>query len=187
MIAAECAPYVAPSTLAAVIRVESDGNALALYVNGLEHQPMPPRSRYEAVETAQRFMRSGYSVDLGLMQVNSRHLAAFGVTVEQMLEPYSCANIRVGAAILSADYIRATILYGSGQRALRAALSAYNTGSFYSGSRYIARYVGSISKTAPHQPVADTAPLRAAQSRPSTKPYEVDTEQAAAEWGVASE
>ena len=91
---------------------------------------------------AERYIARGYSVDIGLMQVNSRNLAALGVTVEQVLDP--CRNIHAAATILTADYAAAARTRGDGQAALQAALSAYNTGDFYRGfaNGYVARYYG---------------------------------------------
>jgi type IV secretion system protein VirB1 len=96
----------------------------------------------EAAKITEQYIARGYSVDLGLMQVNSRNLAALGVTIEQMLDP--CTNIRGGAKILTADYVAAARTRGEGQRALEAALSAYNTGDFYRGfvNGYVAQYYG---------------------------------------------
>jgi type IV secretion system protein VirB1 len=137
-----CAANVAPVTLEAVIRVESRGKPLALHVNGLQVQPSEATNVSEAAGIAESYIRRGFSVDIGLMQVNSRNLAALGMTVERALDP--CANIRGGAEILTADYAEAARRQGEGQRALRAALSAYNTGDFSRGFRngYVARYYG---------------------------------------------
>ena len=134
---------------------------------------------------AQSYIMHGFSVDLGLMQVNSRHLAALGVTVRQMLEPYSCDNIRVGTKILAADYGRAAVLYGEGQQALRAALSAYNTGSFYRGVNYVARYVGLAAPTLPTAPNAAAGPIKSSRVVPASaavNPYRADTVETADEW-----
>jgi type IV secretion system protein VirB1 len=137
-----CAPNVAPATLEAVIRVESGGNPLAIHVNGLRVQPTPATNAAEAARIAEGYILRGYSVDLGLMQVNSRNLVALGTTVERVLDP--CTNVRDGAAILTADYAEAARTRGDGQAALQAALSAYNTGSFYRGfaNGYVAKYYG---------------------------------------------
>ncbi len=137
-----CAPNVAPTTLEAVISVESGGNPLALNVNGLSVQPPPARDTREAAKVAASFIARGYSVDLGLMQVNSRNLVALGLTLQQVLDP--CINVRGGATILTADYAEAARTRGEGQPALQAALSAYNTGDFYRGfaNGYVAHYYG---------------------------------------------
>ena len=136
-----CAANVAPITLQAVIEVESGGNPLALHVNGIEAQPVASDVA-QAVQLAESYIAHGYSVDLGLMQVNSRNLRALGVGVFQAFNP--CTNIGAGATILSADYADASRLRGPGQAALQAALSAYNTGDFYRGfeNGYVARYYG---------------------------------------------
>ena len=162
-----CAPNIAPATLAAVIRVESGGDPLALHVNGLRLQPPPAKTAAEAARIAESYVRRGFSVDLGLMQVNSRHLATHGVTMEAVLEP--CTNIRIGAAILTDNYAAAARTLGDGQPALQAALSAYNTGDFVRGfaNGYVARYfapgatpVGHMMLAAPANPyTADTSVL----------------------------
>ena len=183
-----CAPYVAPATLADVIQAESGRNPLALHVNGVSTQPPAPRTKAEAVTVAERFIARGFSIDLGRMQVNSRNLAMFGVTVAQMLEPFACDNIRVGADILAADYRRAVDVYGEGQRALRAALSAYNTGRFYQGGAYVARYVG------PNVPALEAPPSAVAKdggtaltASAATSPYAADTVQSPGEWKGVSQ
>ena len=173
-----CAPNVAPVTLAAVIGVESGGNPLAVHVNEGGEQPPPARSAQEAAQIAAHFIAHGYSVDLGLMQVNSRNLAALGVTIEQVLDP--CTNIRSGAAILTADYDEAARTRGEGQPALQAALSAYNTGDFYRGfaNGYVARYYGPNGVPAlvggVHQAAA-TAPAQRRTIAAAANPYTADT------------
>ena len=136
-----CATNVAPITLQAVIEVESGGNPLAIHVNGIEAQPVA-FDVMGAVQLAESYIGRGYSVDLGLMQVNSRNLRALGISLFEAFHP--CTNISAGATILSADYANASHLRGPGQAALQAALSAYNTGDFYRGfaNGYVARYYG---------------------------------------------
>jgi type IV secretion system protein VirB1 len=136
----QCAPNVAPQTLAAIIQVESGGNPLALGVNGPGRQRPRPASVQQAAWVARYFIRQGYSVDLGLMQINSRNLPGLGYSIEQILDP--CTNIHAGARILSRGYAGAARRYGPGQNALKAALSAYNTGNYEQGFRngYVAKY-----------------------------------------------
>lgn len=137
-----CAANVAPITLEAVIRVESHGNLLALNVNGLAGPQPHPATAEAAARIAAAYVRQGYSVDIGLMQINSRNLAALGLTIEQVLEP--CENVRAGGTILTANYAEAMQHDSEGQPALKAALSAYNTGNFWRGfeNGYVARYYG---------------------------------------------
>ncbi len=144
-----CAPNVAVETVQAVIRVESDGDALALASN----RPggavrLHPQDLAEAVNLALQEIHAGYSVDVGLMQVNSKNLRRFNFTIAQAFAP--CNNIRAGAAILSDAYHGATNKHGEGQPALRAALSAYNTGDFAAGftNGYVARYYQQMQSNA---------------------------------------
>ena len=139
---ATLATNVHPKTVEAVIGVEGVGNSLALNVNRLQGPQPHPVSVADAARIAESYIARGFSVDLGLMQVNSRNLPALGYTVEQVLDP--CTNIAAGGRILTADYAEAIRLMGEGQPALQAALSAYNTGSFSAGFRngYVAKYVG---------------------------------------------
>lgn len=136
-----CAPRVATSTMLAVIAAESAGDPLALGVNGavLERRP---RDIADAVALAQRAIDDGHSVDLGLMQINSKNLPFLGLTIEQALDP--CTNLRAGSQILERLYTDAARSFGAGQRALRAALSAYNTGDYSAGfaNGYVARVAG---------------------------------------------
>jgi type IV secretion system protein VirB1 len=137
-----CGMHVAPATLEAIVRVESGGNPLALHVNHLSgHQPVASTAA-DAAAIARRYIAQGYSVDLGMLQVNNRHLLALGDTIEDAFDP--CRNVAAGAAILSADYARTVGEFGEGQKALLAALSAYNTGEFARGfeNGYVGRVVG---------------------------------------------
>lgn len=139
-LAVQCAPDVSPVTIEAIIRVESKGNPLALNVNRVKVQPVVPKTAPEVAKVAADWIARGFSVDLGIMQINSANLPKLGLTIEQVLDP--CTNIRAGAAILADGYARAKSLHGGGQTALQAALSAYNTGNFSFGFRngYVARY-----------------------------------------------
>jgi type IV secretion system protein VirB1 len=135
-----CAPQVAPPTIQAIIQVESGGNPLAIGINGPFKLPYRPANVNDAARLAKRYIQAGYSVDLGLMQINSRNLKGLGYTVEQMFDP--CLNLQAGARILQRGYRGATKRYGEGQEALRAALSAYNTGNYEDGFKngYVAKY-----------------------------------------------
>jgi type IV secretion system protein VirB1 len=175
-----CAANVAPVTLEAVVRVESGGNPLSINVNHIAGPQPRPATLAEAVATAQAYVARGYSVDLGLMQVNSRNLAALGVTVEQVLDP--CTNVRAGAAILTANYADAVRSRGEGQGALQAALSAYNTGSFHRGfeNGYVARYYGPGGVPAladgVQQAILTAEAVKRAAPPPPPNPYTADTQ-----------
>jgi type IV secretion system protein VirB1 len=170
-----CAPNVAPVTLQAIVEVESGGNPLALNINGIRVQPPPAKNAGEAAQVVESYIARGYSVDIGLMQVNSRNLAALGTTVEQVLDP--CTNIRAAATILTVDYAEAARTRGDGQSALQAALSAYNTGDFYRGfaNGYVARYYGPGGVPALTGGVRDIAAAKRAGPSSPLNPYTADT------------
>jgi len=134
-----CAPNVAPETTGQIIQVESRGNPLAINVNGARLTTRPT-DRASAARIARDYIAKGYSVDLGLMQVNNRNLEKLGYSIEDMFEP--CKNIAAGTRVLSSFYSSALKKNSDPQLALRAALSAYNTGSFERGfsNGYVARY-----------------------------------------------
>lgn len=164
-----CAPNVAPATLEKVIQVESGGNPLALNVNikwvterdkkgnpimvmnedgqlkPKRHKvvfknPIAIKTAQDAVTVAYMAIDAGHTVDMGYMQVNSSNLKSLGYRVEDMFDP--CKNLAAGARVLSAFYSNALPEYPNEQGALRAALSAYNTGDFNKGflNGYLARY-----------------------------------------------
>ncbi len=174
-----CAPGVAVGTLQRVIWVESKGDPLAIGVNG-GRLPRKPRDAADAAALARSIISQGYSVDLGLMQVNSRNLARLGYTVEDMFEP--CKNLAAGARVLTSFYLSARPRFNDEQAALRAALSAYNTGSFARGfsNGYVAKYIGASAQAVPvlpDVPMATPAPGSAPSAPVSTpaSPYTVNS------------
>ena len=123
----------------AIVKVESGGNPLAINVNGLRRLARQPRSKKEALAWSEWLIDRGYSIDMGLTQVNSANLGRLRANIQAMFDP--CANLAAGASILTSEYANASRLMGSGQDALRAALSAYNTGNHRAGiaNGYVAR------------------------------------------------
>jgi len=135
----QCAPQVALSTMQAVIRTESGFKPNALNVNGKARLARQPRSRSEAASWAQWLIARGYSVDMGLMQINSANLARLGLNANTVFDP--CRNLQAGASILVDNYKRAKLKTDNSHAALLKAISAYNTGNFHGGFRngYVAR------------------------------------------------
>lgn len=163
-LAAQCAPNVAPATIAAIVQTESQGFEWALNVNGLGRKVVPT-SREQAITLARHYVGKGYSVDLGLGQINSRNMKALGLTWENVFDP--CTNIAAAGAVLSGNYhsVRAGL---HPQRALRIALSMYNTGSQSRGfsNGYVGKVVGNAGVSDGIQPVAVriSAPARSANA-----------------------
>ena len=154
-----CAPQVSPSTMTAIVRVESGGKPFALNVNGTQKLTRQPRTADEASAWANWLVNRGYSVDMGLAQINSGNLNRLGLTPQQLFDP--CTNLRAGAKILTENYLGATRQYGAGQTALKAALSAYNTGNYRAGLAN-----GYVAKVTAAADTGKAPPLKNVSARP---------------------
>ena len=145
----ECAPWVAPQTMAAIIKTESEFRPYAIGVNDKRKLTRQPKTKAEAVSTANWLIANGYNIDLGLGQVNSTNLKKYNLSVEDAFEP--CRNIATAATILKQNYQTAIYQEQDQKAALYAALSAYNTGSFKKGFKngYVYRVVNNAGKEAP--------------------------------------
>ena len=139
-----CAPNVAPSTIQAIIKVESARNPLAININTKNGVKLKPTIVIDTVPKAiavtYAALDRGHTVDMGYMQVNSANLKWLGYTVEDMFDP--CKNLAAGAYIFETAYLKELPKHRNKQAALMAALSVYNTGNprngFYNG--YVAKY-----------------------------------------------
>jgi type IV secretion system protein VirB1 len=131
-----CAPAVAPSTMAAIVQVESGGDPFAIGDN-TTRRSYYPHDRATAERLARQLLDAGHLFDVGIAQIDSMNFTAFGVTAHTIFDP--CVNLSVGARILSDDYTFAARRYGDGQVALRHAIGMYNTGRLNGGASYIAR------------------------------------------------
>ena len=113
----QCAPAIAPITMAAIVQQESAGNPLALHDN-TTGRGYRPASVAGAARIARELIAQGHSVDVGLAQINSRNLSILGLDVERALDP--CENLHAAQTLLLGGWGRAGTLMGM--------LSAYNTG-----------------------------------------------------------
>lgn len=139
-----CAPNAAVSTMLAIARTESALQPYAIslnsprhlakkqgYTNSVLRLAREPKSLAEALAWTGWFHSHGLSVSIGLMQVNIEMAARYGVTDKELFDP--CTNIAVAAAILGNAYKTSSAYYGQSDRALVAAISAYNTGNWKDG------------------------------------------------------
>lgn len=159
---ARCAPTVAPVTMAALVSTESRGHRYAIADAGPVNMPWAQRKKLvrsyylgsteASVAKAEALISSGHTVSLGLSQVNDRNLSKMGLTVREMFDP--CTNLRAGGKIITAFYARASTKFGPGERALRAALSAYNSGDWIRGEHE--GYVGRVYRQKGRRLAMDT-------------------------------
>jgi type IV secretion system protein VirB1 len=131
-----------------------------------------PGSAQEAAELARGLIAEGHLVGMGLTQISSQHLPKLGVSIEQLFDP--CTNLMVGGQLLSHLYEQASSRFKGEQTALRAAISAFNSGNFYDGVRngYVAKVVANARVGIPTMKTAG-APLgrrRTQKIRQSTTP-----------------
>ena len=141
-----CAPLVHPNTLRALIEVESGGNPYAVSINYPQAMSVAglglpsfsqPHSRLEALSLSQRLLRQGYSVSVGLAQINVEHLAQSDRRIEDLFNP--CANLAAAQRVLlDCDSNQPQRIGPDASLRLRRTLACYNAGHYASvmGSRY---------------------------------------------------
>lgn len=131
-LARACAPGVHPTTMAAVVDVESALNPYAIGVVGARLMRQP-RNLEEAVATAQALKARGLNFSVGVAQVNRYNLARLGLDDTSAFDV--CANLGAGARILRECFGRAKAkaTHRTDQQALQAAFSCYYSGNFSRG------------------------------------------------------
>jgi type IV secretion system protein VirB1 len=136
-----CASAVAPDTMRAIISVESRGYIYAINDNTAHATYCVPGTAVfpcngsQAAALAEKAVRLGHSVDVGIAQVNSGNFRTYGVSATKMLDP--CENLRIGGKILTSAYQQSTAHFADERTALWHAIMAYNTGSLYAGEDYV--------------------------------------------------
>lgn len=145
-ISAECAPMVAPSTMAAIVQVESGGRPLAMWNNSTRSMVIPG-SWAQAIQYLRHAIAAGQRVDVGLAQVDTGNFAAFGLTPRTAVN--ACANLRAGSEILRMDWQQARENGYRGQQALYHAFEAYNSGRLRGDAQYANRILGAAGVPAP--------------------------------------
>lgn len=121
-----CLPYEYHDIMKKIVKVESGGNPFAINVNGGHKLTRQPVNYDEAIHAAKVLIGNGYSIDMGIAQINSQHfskngfLHKLGLSVDEIFDV--CTNLRAGAKVFGDAYIK------NNGNAI-SALSAYNTGS----------------------------------------------------------
>ena len=129
-LAQECAPTVAPQTMAAIVKVESDYNPYAIGIVGgkLTRQPL---NKAEAIQTAKELAKDGWNFSVGIAQINKKNLPKYKLSYEEAFTP--CKNLEVGSKILAECFTRAQSKTTDPQNALKKAISCYYSGNFTRG------------------------------------------------------
>ena len=139
-LAQQCAPQIASSTLAAIVRTESEFNPYAIGVVGgrLLRQPT---SLDEGIATVRALDANGWNYSVGLAQVNRSNWPQLGLNPQNAFDP--CRNLAAGATILQDCFRLARASHADVQQALRQSLSCYASGDFSTGYRtgYVQRVV----------------------------------------------
>jgi type IV secretion system protein VirB1 len=149
-----CAPNVAPDTIEAIATAESGLYPYALSVNYPAHSARSlgykesnlfladqPKTRKEAINWTRWLLKHGYTVSIGLMQVNIEVAPTLHIQPGTLFEP--CANLAAAARILAQDY--ATQAHG--RDGLIRSFSLYNSGSTSIG--ILNGYTNAIIQSAP--------------------------------------
>lgn len=129
----------------AIISVESNYNPLAINVNKLGKK-IKANSKEDAIKQAKKYMSLGYTVDLGIMQFNSKNFEKYpNYSVSDMFDV--CKNIKVASEIYHNNYIHTTPKDTNAIRILKS-LSMYNTGGYRYGfvNGYVYKYKKYLEK-----------------------------------------
>jgi type IV secretion system protein VirB1 len=133
---ATCAPLVHPTTMRALIAVESAGNPYAVSINrpltlAAQGIDLPAYSQPHTAAEAQTLVRhlhaAGYTTSIGLAQVNVEHLDTWGLPLAALLDP--CTNLTFAQRILLDCRDSASAAPAS----LPALLSCFNSGNATTG------------------------------------------------------
>ena len=153
-----CAPLVHPTTLRAMIAVESAGNPYAVSVNrpqalqGLGLDPpyfAQPRSAQEALRLTRRLLAQGYGASVGLAQINVERLAAWRLPIADLFNP--CTNLAVAQRVLlecQSALSRRGLATAAAR--LQRTLLCYNAGA--AASEVPNRYAATVRRAAMRQP-----------------------------------
>ena len=149
-----CAPLVHPTTLRALIEVESAGNPYAVSVNypqalrnaGVKLPEFSqPHSVREALELTRGLSARGYSTSVGLAQINVEHLSGWALRLGDLFNP--CVNLTLAQRILLAcDAEQSGDRTAGAHARLRRTLRCYNAGARATGAAN--PYAASIARAA---------------------------------------
>ena len=127
-----CSPNVAPSTMIAIIKTESNFNPLAININNKgQRLSYQAKNLNQATQWVNYLENHNYNFDVGLGQINIKNIKKYGLKARDLLDP--CANLKMAAHILALNYNGAKQRSSTTSEALYKAISAYNTGNYRAG------------------------------------------------------
>lgn len=145
-LSAICAPYMAPTAVQQILKVESTANIYAIGINGKNKLPRQPNDLEEAIATFQYLHEKNIAFGAGAMQIDSQHHKRLGWTEKPEKAFDVCQNLGTGHNIFIECYNRAVktgykesvsnnqvIPNNDLNSAYARALSCYNTGGFING------------------------------------------------------
>lgn len=155
-LARDCAPSVAPSTLAAIAKVESDFDPLAVYDNTVG-KALKWNGQMQSIQGVKDRLEARHSIDVGLMQINSSNFPMLGLTPDLAFDP--CISLSAAAQLIERHYAGGKTAAAE-QLALRRAISAYNTGDLTRGftNGYVRKVELAARQIVPALLEAPTAP-----------------------------
>ena len=153
VLAATCAPGVAPATIAALAKVESGFETNAINDNTTKRE-YKAADKAEAIAISQQLQKAGHSIDLGLMQINNQNFGWTGLTIEDAFDP--CASMQAAQTILTG-------------------FSKYNTGSRKRGfaNGYVAKVVDASAEIKTGVEPASTITAQAVVAAPKQEDWNV--------------
>jgi type IV secretion system protein VirB1 len=107
LLIATCASQVHPTTMQALIAVESAGNPYAVSINRPASwigtgRDLPvfyqPRTVSDAQQLVTALHATGFTTSVGLAQINTEHLRSWQLPIEALFDP--CTNLQLAERIL---------------------------------------------------------------------------------------
>jgi type IV secretion system protein VirB1 len=149
---AACAPLVHPTTMLALIAVESAANPFAVSINrpeswratGIELPTFAqPQTAAAAQQLVTRLESRGFTTSVGLAQINTEHLADWELPLTALLDP--CTNLKLAQAILIDCAV------ANSRATLPQILSCFNSGNASTG--IVNGYAARVYQAALHNPL----------------------------------
>lgn len=121
-IAEQCAPMVDALPLAAIVKLESDFDPLAIRVHSDARLEEPAVTKEAALSAAQRLLAEGATFTVGLGGLDVAVAREHGLSLSDMFD--ACRNLNVTGSLL-AGYLRVSAKGASGTEAFGAAFAQY--------------------------------------------------------------